>query len=105
MRTRLILIIGIFLMIFSIDGILLSDSALPECVGFTGMGWFVLISTSLDPRISADPMMAILSDHECIPTFYIQTGSGILFVVGLALIVHLMIKRKKNRLNGDLIRR
>ena len=96
MRTDLVLIIGIFLMIFSVDGILFSDSILPECTGFTGMGWFVLISKPFGA-------VTVLPNHECFSAFCVQTVSGVLFIVGLALIVHLMIKRKKNQLNGGLI--
>ena len=96
MRTDLVLVIGIFLMIFSVDGILFSNSILPECIGFTGMGWFVFILKPFDA-------VTALSNHECFPTFCVQTVSGVLFIVGLALIVRLMIKRKKNQLSRGLI--
>lgn len=97
MNAKVVLIMGIFVMIFGIDGILLSDSSIPECAGFTGMGWFVFIHMSFDPR-------AILSNPECLLTFYIQTGCGILFVIGLALVANLAVKRRQSQLNGDLLR-
>ena len=38
MKTKFLIIIGIFLVIFSVDGFLLLDSSIPECKGFTAMG-------------------------------------------------------------------
>ena len=43
MKTRLFLIIGIFLMIFGVDRVLLLDSAIPECKGFTEIALFVFV--------------------------------------------------------------
>lgn len=92
MKSRLLLITGIFLMIFGIDGILFLDSSISECSGFTGMGWFVFFSLGFEP-------MAILSNPECLTPFYVQTSGVILFVIGLSLIIHLMIKRYKDRIS------
>lgn len=88
MKTRLLAIIGIFLMIFGIDGILFLDSVIPECKGFVGMGWFVFITLGFNP-------MAILSNPECLTSFYAQTFSGSLFVIGIVLMAYFMIKRQK----------
>ena len=62
MKTRPLIIIGIFLMIFSVDGFLLFDSSIPECKGFTGMGWFVFLHLGFEPR-------AILSNPNCLTSF------------------------------------
>ena len=74
-KTRLLIVIGIFLMIFSVDGFLLFDSLIPECRGFTGMGWFVFINLGFEP-------MAILSNEDCLTSFYVQTSISILFAIG-----------------------
>jgi len=92
MKIRFLLAIGIFLMIFSIDGILFLDSAIPECRGFMGMGWFVFITLGFNP-------MAILSNPDCLTSFYVQTSGVILFLIGLSLIIHLIIKRYKDRIS------
>ena len=95
MKTRLFLIIGIFLMIFGIDGALLLDSSIPECKGFTGMGLFVFVTLGLDSR-------AILSNPDCHESFAGQIISGILFVVGLSLVIQIIFK-KQNQFQNKLI--
>ena len=90
------MIIGIFSMILGTDGILFLESAIPECRGFTGMGWFVFITLALNP-------MAILSNPECLTSFYVQTVSGTLFLIGLGLMSYLMIKRQKIKFNRNIL--
>ena len=85
------LIVGIFLTIFSIDGILFLDSVIPECKGFTGMGWFVFFVKGFEP-------MAILSNSECLTSFYFQTGSSILFIIGLSLVINQVMKKQKDKI-------
>ena len=82
-------------MIFGIDGILFLESAIPECIGFTGMGWFVFITMGFEPR-------AILSNTECLTSFYVQTISGTLFSIGIGLVAYLMI-RKQKKFTGELL--
>ena len=95
MKTRFkIIIIGIFLVIFSIDGFLLLDSSILECKGFTGMGWFVFFHLGFEP-------MAILSNPECLTPFYAQTGISILFVIGVFLILYPVIKRRKYKIHCE----
>lgn len=91
MKIRLLIIIGIFLVIFSVDGFLLIDSSIPECKGFTAMGWFVFLHLGFEP-------MAILSNPECLTPFYAQTGILISFVLGVFLIFYQVIKRHKNKI-------
>ena len=88
MKPRLLIISGIFLMIFGIDGILFLDSAVPECRGFTGMGLFVFVTLGFDSR-------AILSNPDCLESFSGQMMSSILFVVGLGMTIHVIVKRQK----------
>ena len=83
---------GIFLMIFGIDGFLLLDSSIPECRGFTGMGWFVFFSLGFEP-------MAVLSNPECLTPFYAQTGILILFAIGVFLAFYPVIKRHKDKIH------
>ena len=94
MKDRVLIIIGIFLVIFSVDGFLLLDSSIPECNGFTAMGWFVFFSLGFEP-------MAILSNPECITPFYVQTGISILFTLGGFLIFYQVIKRHKDKICCD----
>ncbi len=89
MRAKLLLIVGIFLMIFSVDGILLLDSSVPECRGFTGMGLFVFVTLGFDSR-------AILSNPDCLESFTGQIVSVTLFVIGLGIIIRRIIKRQNN---------
>ena len=91
MKTRILIIIGIFLVIFSIDGFLLLDSSIPECKGFTAMGWFVFLHLGFEP-------MAILSNPECGTSFYVQTGISILFALGVFLTFYPVIKIHKNKI-------
>jgi len=81
-------------MIFSVDGFLLFDSSIPECKGFTGMGWFVFLHLGFEPR-------AILSNPNCLTSFYVQTSISILFAIGLGLIIQLVIKRHKDKINCE----
>lgn len=92
MNTKFLLVIGIFLVIFSVDGILFLDSAVPECKGFIGMGLFVFITLGFNP-------MAILSNPDCLTSFYVQTSGVILFVIGISLTIHLIIKQYKERVS------
>lgn len=92
MKTKVLIIIGIFLVIFSTDGFLLFDSSIPECKGFTGMGWFVFIHLGFEP-------MAILSNPECLTFFYAQTSILVLFALGVSLIIYSVITRHKNKQN------
>ena len=89
MKTRLLLVMGIFLMIFGVDGVLLLDSAVPECKGFTGMALFVFVTLGLDSR-------AILSNPDCLESFAGQIVSVTLFVMGLGIIIHKIIKIPNN---------
>ena len=91
MRTKFLIIIGLFLVIFSMDGFLLLDSSMPECKGFAAMGWFVFFSLGFEP-------MAILSNPECVTPFYAQTGISILFALGVFLIFYPVIKRHKDKI-------
>lgn len=91
MKPKLLIIIGIFLMIFSVDGFLLFDSSIPECKGFTGMGWFVFLHLGFEP-------MTVLSNPDCLTSFYVQTSISILFTIGLGLIILLVIKRHKDKI-------
>ena len=87
MKTRLLIIIGIFLIIFGVDGILFLDSAIPECRGFTGTGLFVFVTLGFDSR-------AIMSNPDCLVSFYSQIISGMLFIIGLSMISYILIKRQ-----------
>ena len=75
-------------MIFCVDGILFLDSVVPECRGFTGMGLFVFVTLGFDSR-------AILSNPDCLESFSGQMISGILFVAGLGMTIHVIVKRQK----------
>ena len=86
-NARLLLITGIFLMIFGIDGILLLDSSIPECSGFTGMALFVFVTLGFDSR-------AILSNPDCLESFAGQIISGILFVTGISMTIHVIFKKQ-----------
>ena len=87
MNTKLLAIIGIFLMIFGIDGFLLLDSAVPECRGFTGMALFVFVTLGFDSR-------AITSNPDCLESFAGQIISGILFLTGIIMITHVLLKNQ-----------
>lgn len=76
-------------MIFGIDGILFLDSAVLECKGFTGMGLFVFVTLGFDSR-------AILSNPDCLESFSGQMISSILFVTGLSMTIHVIVKRQKS---------
>ena len=86
-NARLLLITGIFLIIFGIDGILLLDSSIPECSGFTGMALFVFVTLGFDSR-------AILSNPDCLESFAGQIISGILFVTGISMTIHVIFKKQ-----------
>ena len=94
MKTRLLVIIGIFLVIFSVDGFLFLDSSIPECKGFTAMGWFVFLHLGFEP-------MAILSNPECLASFFAQTGISIIFGIGVFLILYAAIKRRKYEIHCE----
>ena len=94
MKTRILMIIGIFLVIFNVDGFLFLDSSIPECKGFTGMGWFVFLHLGFEP-------MAILSNPECLTSFYAQTGISILVGIGVFLIAYAAIKRRKYEIHCE----
>ena len=96
-RTRnanrnIFLVSGIFLIIFGIDGFLLFDSSIPECRGFTGMGWFVFFSLGFEP-------MGILSNPECMTPFYAQTGITVLFAIGAFLIFYVIIEKHRDKIH------
>lgn len=57
------------------------------------MGWFVFIHLGFEP-------MAILSNPDCLTSFYVQTNFSILFAIGLGLIIQLMIKRHKDKIEN-----
>ena len=90
MKVKILVMTGIFLMIFSLKGFLLFDSSIPECKGFTGMGWFVFLSMGFEPR-------AISSNPECLTPFYAQTGFSIIFAIGVWLVLYPIIKRHKEK--------
>ena len=94
MKARILITTAIFLMIFSFDEFLLLDSSIPECKGFTGMGWIVLFHLGFES-------MAILSNPECLNSFYAQTFISILFAIGVGLIVYLEIKIHNNKMYCD----
>lgn len=91
-NRNIFLVSGIFLMIFGIDGFLLFDSSIPECRGFTGMGWFVFFALGFEP-------MAISSNPECMTPFYAQTGISVLFAIGVFLAFYPVIKRPKDKIH------
>ena len=95
MKTRLFLVIGIFLMVFSIDAFLLLDSSMPGCRGFTGMSLFVFVTLGFDSR-------TILSNPDCYEAFTGQIVSGMLFAIGFGFIVHLIVRRYKNIQNNRI---
>ena len=90
----LFLFAGIFLIFFSIDGFLLIDSSIPQCKGFTAMGWFVFFHLGFEP-------MAILSNPECLMPFYVQTILTIFFGIGTLLITHQIIGRHKQKIYSE----
>lgn len=94
MKIRLLMIIGVFLLIFGIDGFLLLDSSILECKGFTGMGWFVFFSLGFEP-------MSVLSNPECLTPFYTQTGILILTAIGIWLILYSIIKKHKAKIHCE----
>ena len=87
MKAKLLLTIGIFLMIFGINGFLLLNSSVPECKGFTGMALFVFVTLGFDSR-------AILSNPDCLESFAGQIVSGILFLTGIIMIIHVLLKNQ-----------
>ena len=91
---NLFLVAGIFLMIFSVDGFLLLDSFIPDCQGFTGMSLFVFVALGFDSR-------AILSNPGCLESFTSQIICGILFVVGLCMLIQSIVKRQKNKIQNN----
>ena len=86
-KNNLFVVFGMFLMIFSVDGILLLDSTIPECKGFAGMGLFVFVTLGFDTR-------AITSNPDCIGSFLAQVTGGILFAVGLGMMVYSLSNKK-----------
>lgn len=93
MKTRVLLVIGIFLMIFGIDSFLLLDSSIPECKGFTGMALFVFVTLGFDSK-------AILSNPDCLESFTGQIISSILFMIGFTILVYVIIQRNKNKIQN-----
>ena len=89
MKTKLLPITGIFLMIFGIDGFLLLDSSVPECKGFTGMTLFVFVTLGFDSRV-------ILSNLDCLESFAGQIIGGAIFLLGLGMMLHKIIKIQNN---------
>ncbi|MCV0431851.1 hypothetical protein [Nitrosopumilus sp.] len=87
-QMKTMIIVGIFLVIFSVDGFLFLDSSIPECKGFTGMGWFVFVHLGFEPKY-------ILSNTGCLTSFYAQTGISVLCAIGIFLILYPVIKRQK----------
>ena len=90
-KNNLLMIFGIFLIIFSVDGIMLLDSTIPECKGFAGMSLFVFVSLGFDSR-------AITSNPDCLGSFFIQVLGGLLFVAGLGMMVYDIFHRQKNKI-------
>ena len=82
-------------MIFGVDGVLLLDSAVPECKGFTGMALFVFVTLGFDSR-------AIMSNPDCLESFVGQIINGTLFVTGLSMVIHTVLK-KQNQGNSNVI--
>ena len=78
------------------DAVLLLDSSIPECKGFTLMGWFVFFHMGFEP-------MAILSNPECLTSFYTQTGALILFGIGVFMILYPVTKRHKNKIHCEIL--
>ena len=101
MKTRLLLVIGIFLMIFSLDSILFLESAISDCKDFTGMEWFIFITSGFNP-------MDFMSHHsECQTSFYVETISAVLFAIGFGLVIHLIVQklimlRKRRKSIGEI---
>ena len=89
MKPRFLIISGIFLMIFGIDGILFLDSAVPECRGFTGMGLFVFVTLGFDSR-------AILSNSDCLESFVGKIIGVTLFAISLGIMIEKIIKRQNS---------
>lgn len=94
MKTKLFLFVGIFLMVFGIDGFLLLDSSVPECKGFIGMALFVFVTLGFDSR-------AILSNPDCLESFAGQIINIILFMIGCTILVCAIIQRKKNEIQNS----
>ena len=81
-------------MIFGIDGFLFLDSSVPECRGFTGMALFVFVTLGFDSR-------AILSNPDCLESFVGQIISSISFAMGLGIMINLIIKKRKTRIQNN----
>lgn len=94
MKTSLLIMIGIFLAIFSVDGFLFLESSIPECRGFAAMGWFVFLHLGFEP-------MVISSNPDCLASFFAQTGVSILFGIGIFLILYAAIKRNKYKIHCE----
>ena len=94
MKTRSLAVIGIFLMIFGIDGVLLVDSSTSQCMGFTGMALFVFVTLGFDSR-------AILSNPDCFESFFGQIVSSILFTIGLGIMINTIIKKRKHKIQNN----
>ena len=90
-KNNLFMVFGIFLMIFSADGIMLLDSTIPECKGFAGMGLFVFVTLGFDTR-------AIMSNSDCLRSFLVQVVGSILFTVGLGMMIYAVFHRQKNKI-------
>ena len=83
------IVVGIFLIIFGIDGILLLDFSIPECKGFAWMGLFVFVTLGFDSR-------AIMSNPDCFESFVGPIASMALFGIGLGIIMRKIIKRQNS---------
>jgi len=83
-------------MVFGTDGFLFLDSSVPGCKGFTGMALFVFVTLGFDSR-------EILSNPDCLESFAGQIVSGILFVTGISMIIHVMFKKQIRFQNSQRI--
>jgi len=92
-KNNLLLVFGMFLMVFSVDGIMLLDSTIPERKGFAGMGIFVFVTLGFDSR-------AIMSNPDCLGSFSVQIIGGMLFALGLGMVIYAIIQRQKNKIQS-----
>ncbi len=90
-KNNLLMVFGMFLIVFSVDGIMLLDSTIPECKGFAGMGLFVFVTLGFDSR-------AIMSNSDCFGSFFIQVIGSILFTAGLGMMIYAVLHRQKKKI-------
>ena len=93
-KNNFLIVFAIFLMIFGVDGILLLDSTVPECVGFAAMGLLVFVHLGFDFK-------AIYSNPDCLVSFTVQIIGSVLFTIGLGIMLYILIKKQQSKAQNN----